>query len=232
MRKLAFVLVLLILFCGCGAEPVFEEDVGYDFPWSDISRLRPAIMVGGELYYYDDYFLLKFIPESYTTVGKFTPVPDELPTEELQMRCNSEFSGTVYAGNETNSTVYISFDGDEKYCIRFAHEKMIDSSVGHNGIIRYGEKLFLHPGSVSDNNLHDELPEGYALAGTLKYIGIDYFPQNDFETNLKSYWGGGDTDGKEIYANTNNTDVIYIQYIDYHRDEFTIKYLRCPSFEE
>ncbi len=233
MKIFAFVLAVLLLFCGCGKKPVFEEVVGNDLPWSDISELRPAVMVGGELYYYDDYFFTKYIPESYTMIGEFSPVPYELPDEELEMRYKRKYSGKVYAGDETNATVYVVFDGDdEKHCIRFAHEKMMDNSVGHNGIIRYGEKLFLHPGSVSDSNLSDELPEGFSSSGTLRYIGIDYFPQNDFETNLKSYWGGGDTDGKELYASPDNTDIIYIQYMDYHRDEFSVKYLRCDILDE
>ena len=124
MRKLVFVLVLLILFCSCGAEPVYEEPVGINsLPWSDMSRKnneRPVIMIGGELYYFDDYIGIRGLPEEYSEIGDIVPIADKIPEKDFEILCKDEFSGKVFAGDETNTTVYIVLDDDEEYCIRFA----------------------------------------------------------------------------------------------------------------
>lgn len=230
MKKLIFVFALLVLFSGCYA----PAPTGYNsLPWSDISRERPAIMVGGEIYCYDDDFITKYIPENYTEVGRFVPVPDELPDEELEMRCKKSFSGRVFAGDKTNTTVYVIFDGeDEKYCLRFVHEKMTDGSVGHNGFISYGGKLYLLPSAGYDGNLFEELPEGFVSAGKLHYIGVDNLPQKDLETNLKYHSGSDHTDGNEIFADPDDQSAVYAHFTRYTKEGPVVLYLKCELIEE
>lgn len=238
MRKLVFVLVLLILFCSCGAEPVYEEPVGINsLPWSDMSRKnneRPIIMIGGELYYFDDYIGIRGLPEEYSEIGEIVPVADKIPEKDFEILCKDEFSGKVFAGNETNTTIYIVLDDDEEYCIRFACEKMMTNPnmVGHNSIIYYGGRLYEHNYSLGGESYTDEVPEGFEPVGELEYIGINNIPQNDLETNCKMDNYSSSVDGREVYANPGDSSVIYVFNIEYWSKGSYTNYLRCEAFEE
>ena len=238
MRKLAFVLVLLILFGGCGAEPVYEEPVGINsLPWSDMSRKnneRPVIMVGGELYYFDDYIGIRGLPEEYSEIGEIVPVADKIPEKDFEILCKDEFSGKVFAGNETNTTVYIVLDDNEEYCVRFACEKMMQNpnTVGHNGMISYGGKLYNINYGHSGEEYYDELPEGFESVGRLVYIGVDNLPQNDFESNMNYDNHGATVNNKEIFANPDDLSKVFVFNVRTWSGGTVYNYLCCPVFEE
>ncbi len=235
MRKSVFILVLLILFAGCGKEPVYEEPVGYLLPWSDLSienNERPVIMVGGELYYFDDYVGKGKIPEEYSEIGKAVPVTDNVPKKDLEIFCKDGFSGKVFAGGENNTTVYIVADGENGLCIRFACEKMVQNPnvVGHNGMISYGGKLYMINYGYGEEYF-EELSAGFELSGELEYIGIDNVPQNDFETNMFYDGYGSSVNEKKVFTNPADTSMILIENTVHWAEGSYINFLCCPVFE-
>ncbi len=238
MKKLAFVLALLLLFYGCGKEPVYEEPVGINsLPWSHMSNKdneRPVIMVGGELYYFDDYIGIRGLPEEYSEVGSIVPIADKIPEKDFEILCKKEFSGKVFAGSEANTTVYIVLDSEKDYCIRFACEKMIQdpNTVGHDGMISYGGRLYNISYGYSGEEYFDELPEGFVSAGKLVYIGIDNFPQNDFESNMDYANYGASVNNKEVFVNSDDPSMVLVFNVRHWSGGTIYNYLCCPLLEE
>lgn len=239
MKKLVFVLVLLILSVGCTGEPmIYEEPTGMNsLPWSHMSNKnneRPVIMVGGELFYFDDYVGTAALPKEYSEIGNIVPVADKIPEKDFEILCRDEFSGKVFAGDETNTTVYIVLDDVEEYCIRFACEKMMQdpNTVGHNGMISYGGILYNINYGHSGEAYLDELPKGFVSVGRLEYIGVNNLPQNDLESNMNYDNYGSSVDGKEVFANPDDTSMILVFNIKHWREGTVYNYLCCPAFEE
>ena len=238
MKKLLFLLALALAFSGCGKEMFFEQPVGENsLPWSHMSRKnneRPVIMVNEELYYFDDYVGINVLPKEYSEAGSIVPVADKIPENNLEILCKDEFSGKVFIGNETNTTVYIVPDDDEKHCIRFACKKMMQdpNTVGHNGLIFYGGRLYIINYGHSGEEYYDELPKGFEQAGSLVYIGVDNLPQNDFESNMNYDNHGASVNNKKIYTNPNDPSVVFVSNVITWSEGTIYNYLCCPALKE
>ena len=236
MKKL-FCLLLIVLavlvFSGCGESLVYEEPVGGNcLPWSDMSNKnneRPIISVNGTLYYFDEYVAILAIPENYSEAGNIIPVSDKIPEDDFEILCKDEFSGKVFVGDETNTTVYVVLDGNEKYCIRFVCEKMITepNRVGHDDLVYYSENLYELGFNKGAGFTTKELPEGFVFAGKLEYIKIDNLPQKDFETNCRYDAFGNSVDGKEVFINPDDLSEIYVATLHYWREGSYTAYTKC-----
>ncbi|MBR5872415.1 MAG: hypothetical protein IKZ06_02055 [Oscillospiraceae bacterium] len=238
MKKIVIVLMAIVLvLSGCRESSVYEEPVGGNcLPWSDMSNEnneRPVIFVNGTLYYYDDYIGIIAIPENYTEAGNIIPVSDKIPENDFEILCKDKFSGKVFVGDETNTTVYITLDGNEKYCIRFVCEGMITepNRVGHDSFVCYGGDLYEISFQKGEEFTLEELPEDFVPAGKLKYIKIDNFPQNDFETNCRYDAFGNSVDGKEVFINPDDLSEIYVATLYSWREGSYTIYTKCVLCE-
>ena len=237
MKKLFILVLALLMLCGCGDAPVYEEPVGGDcLPWSDMSNKnneRPIIFLNGTLYYYDEYITILAIPENYFEAGNIVPVSDKIPEDDFEILCKDKFSGKVFVGDETNTTVYVALDGNEKHCIRFVCEKMVTepSRVGHDNLLYYGGNLYELSFQKGAGFSFKELPEGFVFAGKLECIKIDNFPQNDFETNCRYDAFSNSVNGKEVFINPDNLSEIYVATLYYWREGSYTNYTKCVLCE-
>ncbi len=186
--------------------------------------LRPILMVNGKLYrwtglsqkyhsspdgtIYTMGDASSFIPDGYYEIGKISSITEDVPSEEMQLRAAFEASGTVFANTNTPEVVYVQMTTawlDNAY-IRFVSDDLLD-----NECIFYGGQQYRYrPGSYDICPRITELPEGSRLLGTLTYIGTDTIPDNDLETNRISGSFGYPTDGKEVYSDPNDSNIIYV----------------------
>ena len=236
MKKLFCILLaifMVFVFSGCKEDLFYEEPVGENsLPWSDMSNKnneRPIISVNGTLYYFDEYVAILAIPENYSEAGNIIPVSDKIPEDDFEILCKDEFSGKVFIGDETNTTVYVVLDGNEKYCIRFVCEKMITepNRVGHDDLVCYSGNLYELSFQKGAGFTTKELPEGFVFAGKLEYIKIDNLPQNDFETNCRYDAFGNSVDGKEVFINPDDLSEIYISTLHYWAEGSYTAYTKC-----
>lgn len=213
------------------------ESAPSENPWPEYGGIRPAVMVNGEIYYYESFFPTKNIPQSYNVAGKISSVTKEKPAKDFQIRCGTEYSGTVFAGDETNTTVYVvpdSSDGKSEWCDRFVCSKMAvkPDASGYNGILFYNGRLYEHNYGGGAGYFFEELPKGFEPVGNLVYVGTDNLPQNNFETNINYDNNLNSVERREVYANPDDDSSIYVLHIRYKSGSYTISYLKCKTFEE
>ena len=236
MKKLFCILLAvlaLVAFSGCGESLIYEEPVGGNcLPWSDMSNKnneRPVIFINGTLYYYGEDIPVLAIPQNYYEAGSIIPVSDKIPEKDFEILCKDEFSGKVFVGDETNTTVFVKLDSSEKYCLRFVCEKMVPNAnkVGYDALISYGGNLYELSFQKGADFTTKELPEGFVPAGKLKYIKIDNLPQNDFETNCRQDAFGNSVDGKEVFINPDDLSEIYVATLHYWKEGSYTAYTKC-----
>lgn len=214
-----------------------NKNIPDENPWTEFGGIRPAVMVNGEIYYYESFFPAKNIPQSYNAAGKISSVTKEVPKKELQLQCGTEYSGTVFAGDETNTTVYVVPDSSESetlWCARFVCSKMAvnPESSGYNGILFYNGRLYEHNYGGGAGYFFEELPDGFEPVGNLVYVGTDNLPDNNFETNINYDNNLNSVERREVYANPDDDSSVYVLHIRYKNGSYTISYLKCKAFEK
>lgn len=224
MKKLVFVLAFLLLFCGCGFP-------GTDGPWAEFGNIRPIIMVNGKNYFLDQGFSSGFIPEDYKEIGEVSSVTKEYPTKELQIRSGVPISGKVFSGENT-ATVYIMLSEPEfmkGYSMQLICQDLITNPdyPGHRILIYLDGKFYQFDEKSKDKS--ENIPYGFEKAGTLKTIGADRIPQNDFEINIGH---GSSVSGRNVYVNPADSSAIYVYQTLYEGTGPSAVYIKCPVFEE
>ena len=186
--------------------------------------LRPILMVNGKLYRWTglseayhtstdgSIYIMgdgsSFLPDGYSETGKISSVTEDVPTEELQLRAAFDASGTVFTNPATPEAVYVQMTTewlDDAY-IRFVSDDLHDNEC----IFFNGQQYRYRPGSYDICPRVSELPEGSQLLGTLTYIGADLIPVNDLETNRISDSYSHPIDGREVYSDPNDSNIIYV----------------------
>lgn len=249
MKKLfawTLIVLSLLLFVGCGREKLPSHD---DNPLSsgsgwhgDLPKgIRPMVMVNGKLYRWTGMskeFLFQgaevyrigdsstVLPEGYTAFGEISGITEEVPSEELQLRAGFEATGTVYVSDRTPEAVYIFMTTDwfsDSY-IRFVSDDLHD-----NECIAYLGQQYLFR---LDGEIVKELPETCTLIGTLNYIGADSIPLQDLETNRIADGYSKFLDGREVYANPNDSAVLYVYEHHYWAQGDYPAWRVCPLWTE
>lgn len=236
----AFLMCVVVLSgCGesAGNENVVVPDGGETIPeyennilssgsgwYGDLPNgLRPMLMVNGKLFRWTgmskEYHFIDsgevytvgdtstILPDGYEPMGEINAITEEVPTQELQLRAAFEATGTVYTNMETPEAIYVLMTTDwfEDSYIRFVSDDLKD----HECIAYQGRQYRINGGTDICERVK-ELPEGCLLIGTLKYIGRDKIPSNDLETNRISDSYSRYIDGREVYADPNDSSVIYV----------------------
>ena len=225
----------------------YAVDVGQyygDFP----GGIQPAVRVGNENFYFagtshfrygtdtpeGEVYIIgdedTYLPEGYTAVGEISSVTDGPLTEELQFRVGCNASGTVYTSTETPEVVYVHlladwFDVQEPEYYRFISEEMKDEWV------LYGGNRYLISIGTGDCEALEELPAGCEKVGTLTYIGMDYIPENDLETNCASDTFSKALMGRDVYFDPDTPEYIYVYEHHYWAQGDYPTYLACPIME-
>ena len=226
-----FVFALIFSFSACSSliAPEVESWVG---PFTEFGNIRPVIMVNGEKFYYGEYFSGGFIPEEYSEIGNSFFVGDSEPLNNLNLKSGTEISGKVFAGDETNATVYILADSPEWAkggTFRFVCKKMVTEPniAGYDSLLFYGGNLYELSFQKGEGFTAKELPEGFVSAGKLEYIKVDNLPQNDFETNCRQDAFGNSVDGKEVFINPEDLSEIYVATLYYWAEGSYTAYTKC-----
>lgn len=209
----------------------------------------PVIMVNGKLYTWTgmskEYIYIEaddgytdvvivgdtstVLPNGYSEAGEILSITAETPTENLQLMAGFEASGTVYTSEVTPEAVYVLMTTDwfENYYIRFVSDDLRDGEC-----ISYNGSQYRISIGTGISETVEELPDGYVLVGTLKYMGDDYVPSADLETNCVSDSYGHYLDGREVYADPNNNSVIYVYEHHYWAQGDYPAYLACKLWGE
>ena len=184
--------------------------------------LRPMILVDGTLYRWaglsqeplaigSDVFLpgssSTCLPEGYTAAGTISGLTEEVPAEELQLRAAFSATGTVYTSEASPEVVYVNMTTDwlENSFIRFVSDDLMD-----NECISYEGHRYLFRTNTDLSPRVEELPEGCVLIGTLTFIGRDLLPFGHLETNRQADGFGKLLDGREVYADPEDSSVLYV----------------------
>ena len=89
--------------------------------------------------------------------------------------------------------------------------------------------------NVVDSNMSvDNLSNSFEINSSSfssKYIKIDNFPQNDFETNCRYDAFGNSVDGKEVFINPEDLSEIYVATLYYWREGSYTIYTKCVICE-
>ena len=147
------------------------------------------------------------LPDGYDIVGEISGITEEVPFEELQLRAGFEASGTVFANEQTPEVIYalMTTSWFEDYYIRFVSDDLHD-----NESISYQGRQYRYNIDTDICENIKELPEEWVLIGTLKYIVSDVVPLNDLETNSISDGYSKYLDGREVYADPNDSGILYV----------------------
>ena len=167
-----------------------------------------------------------YLPEGFTEYGAFLATINTPPTENLQMQADFPAFGTVYRNPDAPEVIYILLTTDwlENDYIRFASRQIYDGDrIAWNG------KQY-HAGFLNGRSeLVDELPENAVSIGTLHFIGEDYMPQKDLETNSIIDNHGMSLEGREVFADSNDPEHIYVYSTHLSSGG---KYWKCPLWKE
>ena len=184
--------------------------------------LRPMILVEGTLYRWaglsqeslvigSDVFLpgssSTYLPKGYTAAGAISGLTEEVPETEFQLRAAFSATGTVYTSKASPEVIYVNMTTDwlENSFIRFVSDDLMD-----NECISYQGKHYLFRTNTDVSPRVEELPEGCVLIGTLTFIGRDLLPSGHLETNRQADGFGKLLDGREVYADPEDSSVLYV----------------------
>ena len=206
---------------------------------SPLGNITPQILVGDTVYYWSG--TVQELtgtqtntnrispPEGFHEYGGFLATVDTPPTEDLQMQAEFSAFGTVYRNPDAPEVIYILMTTDwfnDTY-VRFASRDIFDGDrIAWNG------QQYCVPFRKGIDTPLEALPETAVSIGALHFIGLDYIPQKDLETNCIGDDHGHSLEGREAFYDTNNPDVIYIYAMDYSSDGSKGVYWECPIWEE
>ena len=148
-----------------------------------------------------------YLPDGFSEYSAFLATVDTPPEKDLQMQADFSGFGTVYRNPEAPEVVYILMTTDwlkDQY-IRFASRDIFDGDR-----ICWNGKQYSAPLRRGTDTPLDTLPAGAVSVGTLHYIGQDYIPQNDLETNCISDDIAMSLEGREVFANPDDPEHIYV----------------------
>ena len=198
-----------------------KPEENYSSPLGDVT---PQILVGDTIYYWAEMSYKKenegvpgkristvgdstYLPEGFTEYGTFASTIQESPQEELQIQADFPASGTVYRNPDAPEVVYILMTTDwfQDSYVRFASRDLFDGDrIAWNGT------QYCAPFRKGIDTPLEALPEGAVSIGTLHFIGQDYIPQKDLETNCISDDIGMSLEGREVFADPKDSDYIYV----------------------
>lgn len=174
------------------------------FRWTGMSK-ELHILDSGEVFTVADNSTI--LPDGYEPIGEISGITEEVPTQELQLRAAFKASGTMYTNAETPEVIYVLMTTDwfEDHYIRFVSDDLKDCEC----IAYLGRQYRINVGTDICERVK-ELPEGCELVGKLRYIGRDLLPVNDLEVNRPGDSFSKVLDGREVYADPNDSSVIYV----------------------
>lgn len=167
-----------------------------------------------------------YLPAGFTEYGSFLATIDTPPTENLQMQADFSAFGTVYRNPDVPEVVYIRMTTDwfQDSYIRFASRNIFDGDrIAWNG------QQYCAPFRKGTDTPLEALPEGVVSIGTLHFIGQDYMPEKDLETNCISDDIGMSLEGREVFADPEDSDYIYVCK---SRSDSSGGYYQCPVWKE
>jgi len=166
-----------------------------------------------------------YLPDGFTEYGSFLATIDMPPTENLQMQADFPAFGTVYRNPDAPEVIYalLTTDWFESSYVRFASRQIFDGDrIAWNG------KQYHAGFRNGSGELIEVLPENAVSIGTLHFIGQDYMPQNDLETNCICDDIAMSLEGREVFADPNDPDHIYV--CSSHLSSGG-QYMKCPTWE-
>ena len=225
-------LSLLLIACGetpagvgCdtlpgGIEPVLQVN-GTHYHWTGISIEHQRVLNGTV------YNPTALMPKGYVEAGVISGVTEDAPTEELQLQAGFEATGTVYVSEATPEAVYVCMTTDwfEEYYIRF-----ISDALRNNECIIYQGAPYRF--TLLDSTVVKELPNECQLVGKLTYVGENVVPVNDLETNCRTDGFNKLLNGREVYADPNDSSVLYVYEHHYWAEGGYPAWRVCPLWEE
>ena len=221
----------LIIACICfipnidtdGSNQVFYPEGSIGFP----EDIHPEIMIDGKIYYWDKVNPLP-VGKDYTKYGEISKASKTTPDEECEIMIGSKkANGIIYTSEKTPNAVYICMSADwfENDFIRF-----ISAELRAGYTVYLGGSYY----KISNDSIIRELPESCEYLGKLKYIGEDYLPQNNLETNCGGYNIGGfsgNMNGRAVYFDTADPEHIYVYEKRAWQGGEYDSYIKCPKVE-
>jgi hypothetical protein len=166
-----------------------------------------------------------YLPEGFTEYGAFMATVDSAPKENLQLQADFSAFGTVYRNPETPEVIYIRMTTDwfkDNY-VRFTSREIYNGSrIAWQG--RHYSTIF----TDSISTPLEELPEGAASIGTLHFIGQDRIPSKDLETNCLCDNYAYSLEGREVFADPQDSAYIYVYADKYQASGSYGVYWKCP----
>lgn len=199
---------------------IFAPEGSLHFP----EDIHPEIMIDGKIYYWDKVNPLP-VGKGYTEYGEISKATKTTPDEECEIMIGSKkANGIIYTSKETSNAVYIymSVDWFENKYVRFVSAELKAGYTVYLGGSHY---------KISNDSFVRELPESCEYLGKLKYIGEDYLPQNNLETNCSSDSYNRKLDGRAVYFDTADPDHIYVYTKKYTISGEYDAYIKCPKVE-
>lgn len=236
MKKLlicfAMMLTLLLAACGetpagvgCdtlpgGFDPVLQVN-GTHYRWTGIAIEHQRVLRGTV------HNPTRLMPDGYTAVGEISGVTEDTPTEEFQLQAGFEATGTVFVSESTPEAVYVCMTTDwfEEYYIRF-----ISDALRNNECIIYQGAPYRF--TLLDSTVVKELPAECELVGKLTYVGENVVPVNDLETNCRNDGFSHLLNAREVYADPNDSSVLYVYEHHYWAEGGYPAWRVCPLWEE
>ena len=108
------------------------------------------------------------------------------------------------------------------YC-KFMSDDLNDSQCFYYD----GNYYRITPGIYTDTEIVKELPAGSVVIGKLKYIGEDYVPTNDFETNCNHDCYGYSLDERDVLFSANDEGYLYVYMKSYWAEGSYDSWYRC-----
>lgn len=217
-----------------------KSQENYESPLGDVT---PQVLVGDTIYYWVGLYQehagantpdkqasvisdgSTYLPEGFTAYGTLTAVT-AAPVKELEFQAEFSASGTVYRNPDVPEVVYIRMTTDwfQDSYIRFASRNIFDGDrIAWNG------QQYCAPFRKGTDTPLEALPEGVVSIGTLHFIGQDYMPEKDLETNCISDDIGMSLEGREVFADPEDSDYIYVCK---SRSDSSGGYYQCPVWKE
>ena len=211
---------------------------------SPLGDITPQLLVGDKVYYWAGMSQQHtgadtpgkrvsvpsdgstYLPEGFKEYGSFLATVDTPPTEELQLQADFSAFGTVYRNPDAPEVVYILITTDwfESRYVRFASREIFDGDR-----IAWGGTQYCAMFRKGTDAPLEKLPKGAVSIGTLHYIGRDYMPEKDLETNCISDDYAMSLEGREVFADPNEPDYIYVYSTHLNSGG---GYYKCPVWKE